>query len=261
MPDPIIAIKNLSTIIDGQMIHRDVNLSVLPGEILAIVGGSGAGKSTLLNCLLMLTPIHQGSVHILGYDLAALTPKQQAYLRTQCGVLFQTGGLFSALTVLENVCFPLVEHTAIHAAWREKIALLKITMAGLTEKDSSKYPAELSGGMIKRAAMARAIALDPMILFLDEPSAGLDPISASSLDQLILNLRACLNLTIVMVTHDLDSLAAVTDRIAFLGDGRVLACDTLEKLLSSDIPQVQAYFQNPRAKRTFVAEEYRAKNL
>lgn len=255
MPDPIIEVKALCTEMDGQMIHHDLNLSVFPGEVLAIVGGSGAGKSTLLNCLLMLTQAMSGSINILGFDLADITEAQRAYLRTQCGVLFQSGGLFSELNVLENVCFPIAEHSELDETLRTQLALLKIKMAGLAEEDCEKYPAELSGGMIKRAAMARAIALDPAILFLDEPSSGLDPISASSLDQLILNLRAHLHLTIVMVTHDLDSLAAVSDRIAFIGQGKVLACDTLEHLLHSEIPEIKAYFQNPRAQRTFMAEE------
>lgn len=255
MPDFAIEVKQLCTEIDGQIIHQGLDLSVRRGEILAIVGGSGAGKTTLLNCLLMLTAPQSGSINILGFDLANISAAHRAYLRTQCGVLFQSGGLFSELTVLENVCFPMKEHSAIDESLRTELALLKITMAGLSQEAAVKYPAELSGGMIKRAAMARSIALDPALLFLDEASAGLDPVNASSLDQLILNLRARLQLTIVMVTHDLDSLAAVSDRVAFIGQGKVLACDTLKNLLQSDIPEVKAYFQNPRARRTFFAEE------
>jgi phospholipid/cholesterol/gamma-HCH transport system ATP-binding protein len=254
MPKLAIEVNKLCTELDGRWIHKDLDLSVAQGEILAIVGGSGSGKTTLLNCLLMLTTPQKGSIKILDYDLAHLSQAERAYLRTQCGILFQSGGLFSELTVLENICFPMTQHSAISAARQTQLGLLKLVMAGLKEEDATKYPSELSGGMIKRAAMARSIALDPAILFLDEPSAGLDPINASSLDQLILNLRAGLQLTVVMVTHDLDSLAAVSDRIAFIGQGRVLACDTLVNLLKSDIPEVKAYFQNPRARRTFAED-------
>jgi len=253
MPKLAIEINQLCTEFDGQSIHKALNLSVAQGEILAIVGGSGAGKTTLLNCLLMLTTPKKGSIKILGYDLAHISSAERAYLRSQCGMLFQSGGLFSELTVLENICFPMAQHNTVDSAMQTQLGLLKLAMAGLQAEDAMKYPSELSGGMTKRAAMARSIALDPAILFLDEPSAGLDPINASSLDQLILNLRARLQLTVVMVTHDLDSLAAVSDRVAFIGQGRVLACDTLANLLQSEIPEVKAYFQNPRARRTFAA--------
>ena len=246
-----ILIKDLTTQIDGMIIHDNLNLTVKTGEILAIVGSSGAGKTTLLNCLLMLLTPEKGSITLLGKDLSSLSEPQKEQLRTQCGILFQGGALFNELTVLENILFPMQAHSKLLLENLLPLANLKLNMSGLAKDAGSKYPTELSGGMIKRAAMARSIALDPSLLFLDEPSAGLDPVSASDLDQLILNLRSSLKLTIVVVTHDLDTLQTVPDRIAFLGKGRVLACDTLTNLIKSQIPEVKSYFQNTRAKRTF----------
>jgi len=252
MPNPIIDVHELYTEIEGHVIHRDLNFSVQEGEIIAIVGGSGSGKSTLLNCLLMLLPPAHGSIRLFGEDVTHLNPKAQEQIRIHCGILYQGGALFSELTVLQNVLFPMQEHSQLSASLLEQLALLKIQMAGLSIADASKTPAELSGGMIKRAAMARALALDPQILFLDEPSAGLDPINASALDQLILELRASLKLTIILVTHDLDTLATVPDRIAFLGNGRILACEPLKAILNSPIPEIADYFHSARAKRTFL---------
>ena len=251
MPDIAIAVDNLTTMIGEDIIHRGLNLTVARGEILAIVGGSGSGKSTLLNCLLMLIPFASGSIRILGENIATLSSVQQETLRTHLGAMFQGGALFSELTVLENVLFSMNQHSSLSEEALRALAMLKILMAGLSADAANKYPAELSGGMIKRAAVARSLALDPAILFLDEPSAGLDPITANALDQLILNLRASLGLTIVLVTHDLDTLATVPDRIAFLADKKVVACDTLANLIRSPIPEVKAYFTNPRATRTF----------
>lgn len=252
MPSPAIEVKHLYTEIEGQKIHQDLNFTVEQGEIVAIVGGSGSGKSTLLNCLLMLLQPVSGSIKILGEDVAKLSNQARDQLQMQCGILFQGGALFSELTVLENVLFPMRQHSDLNKNVLTELAFLKVAMAGLSPEDAYKYPAELSGGMIKRAAMARSLALDPAILFLDEPSAGLDPVNANSLDRLILDMRASLKLTIVIVTHDLDTLAAVPDRIAFLAQGKVVICDKLQNLINSDIPEVKTYFQNPRAKRTFV---------
>ena len=178
-----------------------------------------------------------------------LSEAQREALRVHCGVMFQSGALFSELTVLENVLFPMQQHSALSKKTLTELALLKISMAGLSLADADKYPAELSGGMIKRAAVARSLALDPQILFLDEPSSGLDPLNASGLDRLILALKSSLGLTVVIVTHDIDTLATVPDRIAFLGNQKILACDTLQDLLTSDIPEIKAYFNNARAKR------------
>jgi len=253
MPKPIIQVENLSTQIDGHWIHRDLNFTVEQGEIVAIVGGSGAGKSTLLNCLLLLLPPAAGTIKIFDENIETLDAKDKEALRTRCSIMFQGGALFSELTVAENVLFPMLQHSHLEKPLLTKLAILKILMAGLNEDAAPKYPDELSGGMIKRAAVARALALDPELLFLDEPSSGLDPITASGLDKLILELRDSLKLTIVIVTHDLDTLATVPDRIAFIGQGKVLACDTLANLIKSDIPEVQDYFNNARAKRTFGA--------
>lgn len=253
MPNLAVEVTALTTEIDGQLIHQGLNLDIMQGEILAIVGGSGAGKTTLLNCLLMLIAPVAGSIKIFGQDVARLTDAEREALRTQCGIMFQGGALFSELTVLENILFPMQQHSTLPEDLLHELALLKMNMAGLISKHAEKYPAELSGGMIKRAAVARSLALDPPILFLDEPSSGLDPVNAGALDQLILELRDSLQLTVVIVTHDLDTLATVPDRIAYLGDGRVLACDTLENLLQSTNPEIKAYFNNPRAKRAFLS--------
>jgi phospholipid/cholesterol/gamma-HCH transport system ATP-binding protein len=255
MPNPIIDIRNLCTQMDGQVIHQDLNFTVYPQEVVAIVGGSGAGKTTLLNCLLMLIKPTSGSINILGKDVNQLSDAEKDQLRMNCGMLFQSGALFSELDVLHNVLFPMQQHSSLDKHFLEKLVLLKILMAGLPSDAATKYPADLSGGMIKRAALARSLALDPPLLFLDEPSAGLDPINASALDKLILELRASLGLTIVLVTHDLDTLAAVPDRIAFIGEKKVLAFAPLKDLLKSDIPEVKAYFDNARAQRTFGVKE------
>ncbi len=251
MPDYAIQISHLTTKLGDQVIHKGLQLEVKSGEILAIVGGSGAGKTTLLNCMLMLITPESGEIKILGKEIGQLSEKEKEQLRTQCSIMFQGGALFSELSVLENVLFPMQQHSALPLKDLKKLALLKIGMAGLNEDAIDKYPRELSGGMVKRASLARSLALDPQILFLDELSSGLDPVTANGLDHLILELRASLKLTVILVTHDLDTLAVVPDRIAFLGKGKVLACDTLPALLTSSIPEVQAYFKNSRAQRTF----------
>lgn len=249
--DPIIDIRDVTTGFAGTLIHQHLNLQVAQGEILAIVGGSGSGKTTLLNCLLMLIEPLQGSVHLFGQNMTTASHQIRQNIRKRWGMLFQNGALFSELTVLQNTLLPMQLNTTLAYPDMVELARMKIAMAELPADAADKYPAELSGGMVKRAALARAIALDPQLLFLDEPSAGLDPISASALDRMIMQLRQTMNLTIVLVTHDLDTLAIVPDRIAFLGEQRVLQAGTLPELLHSDQPLIRDYFNNTRAKRTF----------
>ena len=223
------------------------------GEVLAVVGGSGTGKSVLLRTLVGLNRPAAGSIHLFGQDMYA--PGMQSNAARRIGVLFQQGALFSSLTVLENVALPLVEHARLPIAEAMRLAALKIALAGLPAEAGSKLPMELSGGMVKRAALARALALDPDILFLDEPTAGLDPIGAAAFDQLILTLRGALGLTVFLVTHDLDTLYAIADRIAVLADRRVLANDRLETVAAIDDAWIQEYFHGPRGRAAQAARE------
>lgn len=245
---PIIEIKQLTTGFNKEYILHDLDLTIAEGEILAIVGGSGSGKTTLLRCLLMLQPVSHGSIKILGQEAVGCDPNCAQQLRRHWGVLFQHNALFSSLSVFENIAFPLKERTQLTEAEIAALVQLKLALVGLAPKTANKYPSELSGGMEKRVALARAIALDPRILFLDEPTTGLDPVSAGDLDELVLNLRETLGLTVVMITHDLDSLWHAADRVAFLGNGKVLTVDKVENLTQSSIPQVKAYFSSPRAR-------------
>lgn len=245
---PIIEVKNLKMRFNGDWVHNGVNLSIQPGEVFAIVGGSGAGKSVLLREIIMLQPPTSGSVRVLGQELTTASLSQLIIIQKCWGVLFQQGALFSSLTLLENVAFPLKEHTQLDIKSINELAMLKILAAGLPADAAAKYPAELSGGMQKRAALARAIALDPEILFLDEPTAGLDPDSAATLDELILNLKNTMGLTIVMITHDLDSLWQTTDRVAFLGEGRILGIGSMPELVANPHPLIHDYFSGPRGR-------------
>ncbi len=244
----IIEIKNVKIKLGGTIVHEDINLSVKQGEILAVVGGSGSGKTTLLQEMLMLKRPDAGSIKIFGQDVMSANPAELLTIQKRFGVLFQQNALFSSLTVLENTAFPLNEHTRLDNKTISQLALLKISLVGLPTSAAPKYPAELSGGMQKRAALARAIVLDPELLFLDEPSAGLDPESAGGLDQLILDLQTTMGLTVVIITHDLDTLWAVTDRVAFLGEGRVLCVDTMSNLIKNPHPLIQAFFSGPRGR-------------
>jgi len=246
--DPVIEVKDLKIYIGGAWVHNGVNLTVKRGEILAIVGGSGAGKSLLLRQILALQKPTSGSITILGQSLKNISPVALDRVRKRCGVLFQQNALFSSLSVLENVAFPLQEHSDLSPEAIDELANLKILTADLPESAAHKYPSELSGGMEKRAALARAIALDPELLFLDEPTTGLDPKAASVLDELVLNLKASLGLTIVMVTHDLDSLWRTTDRVAFLGEGKVLCLAPMAELVKNEHPLIQEYFTGPRGR-------------
>lgn len=244
----IITVKELKTRFGSTWVHKGVNLTVERGEVLGIVGGSGSGKTTLLREMLGLTKPTSGSIRIFDYELTTASPKTLLAIQRRWGVLFQQNALFSSLTLLENVSFPLQEHTALDRDSIRELAILKILMAGLPIESVVKYPAELSGGMQKRAGIARAIVLDPELIFLDEPTAGLDPNTAAGFDELILNLQKTMGLTIVIVTHDLDSLWKVTNRVAFLGDGVVLSVDAMPNLVKNSNPLIQEFFNGPRGR-------------
>ncbi len=245
--EPVIRVRGLRTRFGAQIVHDGLDLDVLRGEVLGVVGGSGSGKSVLLRTIIGLNRQTAGTIEVLGRDTATLDREGMKALRTRWGVLFQDGALFSSLTVAENVHVPMKEHSDLAPALRDELARIKINLVGLPPDAASKFPSELSGGMRKRAGLARALALDPEIVFLDEPTAGLDPIGASDFDSLILSLRQSLGLTVFMVTHDLDSLHAICDRIAVLIDKKTVV-GTLDDHLRNPHPWVQAYFRGPRAR-------------
>ncbi|MCE3043658.1 ABC transporter ATP-binding protein [Legionella sp. 16cNR16C] len=241
MTSPVIEVTGLKNKLGGHWVHKNVNLTVNQGEILAIIGGSGSGKTTILRSLLMLLKPTEGEIKIFGQDISTLSVRKANTLRQRWGMLFQHSALFSAMTVLENITFPMREFTAMDKQFMEKLAMLKLSLVGLPEESASKYPSELSGGMQRRAAAARAIAMDPELLFLDEPTTGLDPRGARQFDELILFLRKTLNLTVVMISHDLESLKS-TDRVAFIGNGEVLAVEPLKELMKNPHPLIAEYF-------------------
>jgi phospholipid/cholesterol/gamma-HCH transport system ATP-binding protein len=246
--EAVIEVEGLETRFGTTVVHKDLNLRVRRGEILGIVGGSGTGKSVLMRQIIMLNTPAAGSVKVFGTETVGISEKDGNALRRRFGVMFQQGALFSSMTVAENVAVPLIEHTKLPLRTIEGIAMMKIALSGLPPDAGPKLPRQLSGGMLKRAAVARALALDPALLFLDEPSAGLDPVGAAALDDLILQLRASLGLTLVMVTHDLDSLWRVTDRVAFLGEKRIIALAPMKELAESEHPLIRKYFAGPRAR-------------
>lgn len=247
-PDVVIEMRNVSTRFGEHIVHSDINLEVHRHEIFAIIGGSGSGKSTLLREMILLQQPNSGSIKMLGIDLKNLAEDAANALRQRWGVMFQQGGLFGALTVQENVALPLQEHTALSSETIHEIAASKLAMTGLEPEVAAQYPTELSGGMMKRASLARAIALDPELLFLDEPTAGLDPVSAAGVDELVRKLRDTFNLTIVMITHDLDLLWQVTDRVAVLANGKVQAVGSMLALSKSDNPAVKPFFEGARGR-------------
>jgi phospholipid/cholesterol/gamma-HCH transport system ATP-binding protein len=243
----LIEVGGLKNFLGGRWVHDGLNFTIRKGEIIAIIGGSGCGKTTLLRTLLMLLRPTAGEVKVFGVNITHCRPAQALQVQKRWGVLFQSNALFSSLTLLENVLFPLREYTRLPKATQREIALLKILLSGLEVEAGDKYPAELSGGMQKRGALARAIAMDPELLFLDEPTAGLDPNSAADLDQLVLKLRDSLGLTIVIITHDLDTLWTVPDRVLFLGEGKVLAAEPMTTLVQQQHPLILDYFNGERA--------------
>jgi phospholipid/cholesterol/gamma-HCH transport system ATP-binding protein len=246
--ETVIEVRGLRNQFGTHVVHDNLDLDVYRGEILGVVGGSGTGKSVLLRSIAGLQRPAAGSVRMLGTDMETTTEEERARLSERVGVMFQDGALFSSLTVRENVEVPLGNIKDLDPDTRAALARLKISLSGLPWLAGDKYPSELSGGMKKRAGLARALALDPEIVFLDEPTAGLDPIGAAAFDDLILNLSRTLGLTVFLVTHDLDTLYATCDRIAVLSKKRVLATGTLDDMLEVDDPWVQDYFKGPRAR-------------
>ncbi|WP_119678250.1 ABC transporter ATP-binding protein [Indioceanicola profundi] len=244
---PVIRVRGLHTRFGPQTVHAGVDLDVHKGEVLGLVGGSGTGKSVLLREIVGLIRPTAGNIEVLGRGTQKLSARGWVELQSRWGVLFQDGALFSSLTVLENVMVPLREHTKLPPDMMRRIAEVKVAMTGLPPDAGSKFPSQLSGGMRKRAGLARALALDPEILFLDEPTAGLDPIGAAAFDDLIGNLKASLGLTVFMVTHDLDSLYAICDRVAVLIDKRLIV-GTIDSLLQEEHPWIQDYFLGPRGR-------------
>lgn len=245
---PPIRVTGLVSRFGDNVIHDGLDLTANRGEVLGVVGGSGAGKSVLLNTIIGLKAPDGGTVKLFGQDMADASRRRWNVIERRWGVLFQQGALFSNLTVRENVAAPLHEHTRLPKQEIEHLADLKIALVGLPARAGNLKPAELSGGMRKRAGLARALAMDPELLFLDEPTAGLDPISAAAFDELIKDLSDSLDLTVFMITHDLDTLYAITDRIAVIADKKVVAAGSTQELETSDHPWIKEYFMGPRGR-------------
>ena len=246
--DVIVRVRGLTNRFGSKTVHEGLDLEVKRGEILGVIGGSGTGKSVLLRSIVGLHTPTSGEIEVFGQHLGNLSREERVKVERRWGVMFQDGALFSTMTVRENVMAPMVEHTKIPAPLMRELADLKIRLAGLELEAATKKPADLSGGMRKRAALARALALDPELLFLDEPTAGLDPIGAGKFDELVRSLSNALGLTVFLVTHDLDTLAATCDRIAVLSDGKVLAIGTLNEVRQNPHPWIQEYFSGPRGR-------------
>jgi phospholipid/cholesterol/gamma-HCH transport system ATP-binding protein len=255
---PVLTARDVTVAFGDNVVLDRLSLDLYPGEILGFVGASGSGKSVLLRTILGLTPKRAGTITLFGVDLDRADEAQRLLLDMRVGVLFQHGALFSALTVRENVQVPMREYLDLPRKLMDELALLKIELVGLPADAANKFPSELSGGMIKRAALARALALDPDIVFLDEPTSGLDPIGAADFDDLVAKLRDTLGLTVYMVTHDLDSLFSVCDRIAVLGGKKVLVEGTIADMMEVDEPWVRSYFRGKRARQIDLASRQRA---
>jgi phospholipid/cholesterol/gamma-HCH transport system ATP-binding protein len=244
---PLLEVQGLVNRFGTQLVHDGLNMQVTQDEVFGIVGGSGSGKSVLLRTILGLQRPQAGVVRIAGSDITQMTPTQLRAVKARYGVSFQAGALYSGLTVLQNVQLPMIEHLQLTPAARDELALLKIRLVGLPADAARKYPAQLSGGMVKRAALARALALDPSLLFLDEPTSGLDPVSAAAFDELVLYLQQHLRLTIVMITHDLDTIFRTCNRVGVIVERR-MESDTLQRIVDHPNPWIQAYFHGERAR-------------
>lgn len=240
---PIIEVRNIVTSFGENLIHDHVNCTVHRNEIYALLGGSGSGKSTLMREMILLERPQSGTIRVLGHDLSTLTPLEAIRLRRSWGVLFQSGALYSSLTVGENIALLYTEYTDLSPKLIDELIQLKINLVGLPPHAKHLYPSQLSGGMVKRAALARALALDPKLLFLDEPTSGLDPLSSRQFDALIQQLRDLLGLTVIMVTHDLDTIHHIVDRFTLLGEKKAIAEGTLKEVLAIDHPIIDYFFQ------------------
>jgi phospholipid/cholesterol/gamma-HCH transport system ATP-binding protein len=249
----VIKVRGLRNQFGSHVVHEQLDLDVYKGDILGVVGGSGTGKSVLLRSIVGLLTPAAGEVTVFGKTLSLLSDKEREQVDRQMGVLFQQGALYSSLTVKENIAFPLIEQLGMPRAEAEDLALMKIFLVGLAAVAADRYPSELSGGMIKRAALARSLALDPAILFLDEPTAGLDPIGAAKFDELIMTLRDALGLTIFLVTHDMDTLYTACDKIAVLSDKKVLISAPIEEVKKVDNAWIQEYFNGPRGRAAYTS--------
>jgi phospholipid/cholesterol/gamma-HCH transport system ATP-binding protein len=248
MSEAIVEVRGLVNRFGAQTVHDGLDMTVERGEVFGIVGGSGSGKSVLLRSILGLQRPQSGQVKLLGRDLTQLDRAELRQIKATYGVTFQQGALFTSLTVLQNVQLPMLEHLNLSPRALEELAMLKVRLVGLADEAARKYPAQLSGGMIKRAALARALALDPTLLMLDEPTAGLDPISAAAFDELLMDLRPQLGLTVIMITHDLDTIFRTCNRVGVIID-RKMTSDTLEGITANPHPWIQDYFHGERALR------------
>src|SRR5262245_5962263 len=254
--DAVISVRDVEVVLNNQAVLDHLSLDVFRGEVLGFVGASGTGKTVLMRTILGLLPKRAGTIEVLGIDLDRASEEERQAVERRWGVLFQQGALFSSLTVIQNVQFPMREYLHLSNRLMDEIATTKLEMVGLKPDVRDKYPAELSGGMIKRVALARALALDPDIVFLDEPTSGLDPIGAGDFDQLIRTLQQTLGLTVYMVTHDLDSLHEICDRIAVLSEGKVIVAGPIATMLESEHPWVKEYFRGKRGRAARPAQAH-----